>query len=243
LYSPQCPGYAAAYQAYLTAQACRANPQSSPTCPGYVVPISSSPTTTTPTTTTSSTSSNTPQLVSDPVVNQTITTTSTSTAPTAPAAAVQLTTPSSTQQTTATLAVESVQSTSSSSSSSSSTTTSSTTSTATTSTPRQTMQQARVEAARKEAISKGSEAVKESGEAKSMNAQVATQGLVIAAMGFNPSFDAYNNVVMRDVSFYKPFTIYGGQKTIDNRSASRGLFGATDRLHNEMISQQYQLGK
>jgi hypothetical protein len=243
LYSPQCPGYAAAYQTYLTAQACRANPQSSPTCPGYVVPISSSPTTTTPTTTTSSTSSNTPQLVSDPVVNQTITTTSTSTAPTAPAAAVQLTTPSSTQQTTATLAVESVQSTSSSSSSSSSTTTSSTTSTATTSTPRQTMQQVRVEAARKEAISKGSEAVKESGEAKSMNAQVATQGLVIAAMGFNPSFDAYNNVVMRDVSFYKPFTIYGGQKTIDNRSASRGLFGATDRLHNEMISQQYQLGK
>jgi hypothetical protein len=105
------------------------------------------------------------------------------------------------------------------------------------------MQQARVEAARKEAISKGTEAVKESGEAKSMNAQVATQGLVIAAMGFNPSFDAYSNVVMRDVSFYKPFTIYGGQKTIDNRSASRRLFGGTDQLHNEMTSQQYQLGK
>jgi hypothetical protein len=165
---------------------------------------------------------------------------------------VQLTTPSSTQQTTATLAVESVQSTpsSSSSSSSSSGSTSSSSSTAasstaatTTSTPRQSLQQARVEAARKEAISKGSEAVKESGEAKSMNAQVATQGLVIAAMGFNPSFDAYNNVVMRDVSFYKPFTIYGGQKTIDNRSASRGLFGATDRLHNEMVNSQYQLGK
>jgi hypothetical protein len=241
LYSPNCPGYDVAYQAFLRAQACQANSQSSPTCPGYVVPVASSPSTTT--TTTSSTSNSAPQLVSDPVVNQTITTTSTSTAPTAPAAAVQLTSPSSTQQTTATLAVESVQSTSSSSSSSSSTTTSSTTSTATTSTPRQTMQQARVEAARKEAISKGSEAVKESGEAKSMNAQVATQGLVIAAMGFNPSFDAYNNVVMRDVSFYKPFTIYGGQKTIDNRSASRGLFGATDRLHNEMISQQYQLGK
>jgi hypothetical protein len=105
------------------------------------------------------------------------------------------------------------------------------------------MQQARVEAAKREAVAKGSEAVKESGEAKSMNAQVATQGLVIAAMGFNPSFDAYSNVVMRDVSFYKPFTIYGGQKTIDNRSASRRLFGGTDQLHNEMTSQQYQLGK
>ena len=245
LYSPSCPGYTAAYQTFLFNQACTANPQSSPRCSGYVVPVA---TTTTTTTTTSSSSSSTPQLVSDPIVNQTITTTSTSTAPTAPAAAVQLTTPSSSQQTTTALAVESVQtqsttSSSSSSSSTSSSTTASSSSTTTASTPRQTMQQARVEAARKEAISKGTEAVKESGEAKSMNAQVATQGLVIAAMGFNPSFDAYSNVVMRDVSFYKPFTIYGGQKTIDNRSASRRLFGGTDQLHNEMTSQQYQLGK
>ena len=244
LYSPTCPGYEVAYQTFLRAQACQANPQSSPTCPGYVVPVVSSPSTTT--TTTSSTPSSTPQLVSDPVVNQTITATSTSTAPTAPAAAVQLTTPSSTTQTTTALAVESVQSTSSSSGSSgssSSTSSSTTTSSTTASTPRQTIQQARVEAAKREAVAKGSEAVKESGEAKSMNAQVATQGLVIAAMGFSPSFDAYSNVVMRDVSFYKPFTIYGGQKTIDNRSASRRLFGGTDQLHNEMTSQQYQLGK
>jgi hypothetical protein len=241
LYSPSCPGYTAAYQTFLFNQACTANPQSSPRCSGYVVPVA---TTTTTTTTTSSSSSSTPQLVSDPIVNQTITTTSTSTAPTAPAAAVQLTTPSSSQQTTTALAVESVQTQSSTSSSSSSTSPStSSSSSATASTPRQTMQQARIEAARKEAVAKGSEAVKESGEAKSMNAQVATQGLVIAAMGFNPSFDAYSNVVMRDVSFYKPFTIYGGQKTIDNRSASRRLFGGTDQLHNEMTSQQYQLGK
>jgi hypothetical protein len=241
LYSPQCPGYDVAYQAFLFNQACTANPQSSPRCSGYVVPVA---TTTTTTTTTSSSSSTTPQLVSDPIVNQTITTTSTSTAPTAPAAAVQLTTPSSSQQTTTALVVESVQTQSSTSSSSSSTSSStSSSSSATASTPRQTMQQARIEAARKEAVAKGSEAVKESGEAKSMNAQVATQGLVIAAMGFNPSFDAYSNVVMRDVSFYKPFTIYGGQKTIDNRSASRRLFGGTDQLHNEMTSQQYQLGK
>ena len=246
LYSSSCPGYTAAYQAFLFNQACTANPQSSPRCSGYVAPVAATITTTT--TTTSSTSSSTPQLVSDPIVNQTITTTSTSTAPTAPAAAVQLTTPSSSQQTTSALVVESVQtqsstSSSSSSSSPSSSTTASSSSTTTASTPRQTMQQARVEAAKKEAISKGTEAVKESGEAKSMNAQVATQGLVIAAMGFNPSFDAYNSVVMKDVSFYKPFTIYGGQKTIDNRSASRRLFGGTDQLHNEMTSQQYQLGK
>ena len=253
LYNSACPGYAAAYQAYQTAQACRANAQSSPTCPGYVTPTAGSSTTTNNTTTTaevvavssSGTVSTTPAIVADPIVNQTITTTSTSTAPTAPAAAVQLTTPSSSQQTTTALVVESVQSQSSSSSSSSqsSSTAASSSSSTTTSTPRQTMQQARVDAAKREAISKGTEAVKEGGEAKSMNAQVATQGLIVAAMGFNPSFDAYNSVVMKDVSFYKPFTIYGGQKTIDNRSASRRLFGGTDQLHNEMTSQQYQLGK
>lgn len=260
LYDPACPGYATAYQTYLRNQACQANPQSSPTCPGYVGPTVA--TTTTPTTvvaTTTSSSSSTPPVVADPVVNQTITTTSTSTAPTAPAAPVQLVTPAatSTQQTTTALAVESVQSQSSSSSSSSSSSTGSSSSGSSTSTassaassssttaptPRQNLQQARLEAARKQAVEKGAEAVKESGEAKSIEQQKATQGLIIAAMGFNPGFDAYNSVVMRDVSFYKPFTIYSGQRTVDNRSAARGLFGGTDRLHNQMVDQQYQLGK
>jgi hypothetical protein len=264
LYNSACPGYAAAYQTYQTSQACRANTQSNPTCPGYVTPTASSPTATNNTTTTtevvavssSGTVSTTPSIVADPNVNRVVTSTSTSTAPTAPAAPVQLTSPSSSQQTTTALVVESIQSQSSSSSSSStsssssssssspsSTTTSSASSSTTTSTPRQTMQQARVEAAKREAISKGTEAVKESGEAKSMNAQVATQGLIVAAMGFNPSFDAYNGVVMRDVSFYKPFAIYGGQKNVDNAKVSRKLFSGTDQLHNEMTSQQYQLGK
>ena len=250
LYSPDCPGYATAYQTYLRNQACQANPQSSPSCSGYVAPVAI--TTATPTTT--STTTTTPQVVADPVVNQTITTPSTATAPTAPAAPVQLTTSTtSSQQTTTALVVETVQSQSTSTASS---TTSSTTSTAastsstigsssttTQPTARQSLQQARVEAARREAVAKGAEAVKESGEAKSMTAQVATQGLVIAAMGFNPGFDAYNTVVMKDVSFYKPFTIYGGQRTVDNRSASRGLFGSTDQLHNQMVDQQYQLGR
>jgi hypothetical protein len=248
LYSPNCPGYAEAYRTYLAAQACQANPQSSPTCSGYVAPVVATNTTTT----TANSTTATPQVISDPVVNQAVTITSTTTAPTAPAAPVQLTTsPTSTQQTTTALVVESVQtqstsstssgSTSSSTSSSTASTTSSTTSSAPTA--RQSIQQARVEAARKQAAEKGSEAVKESGQARSMDAQVATQGLVIAAMGFNPAFDAYTNVAMKDVSFYRPYSIYTGQRNVDNRSAGRGLFGATDRLHNQMVDQQYQLGK
>lgn len=241
LYDPLCPGYQQAYQTYLANQACTANPQSSPSCSGYVAPVVAATTTTATTTTT------TPQLVADPVVNQTITTTSTSTAPTAPAAPVQLTTATtSSQQTTTALVVETVQSQSTSTASStttSTTSTSSSTSSTTQPTARQNLQQARLEAARKQAVEKGTEAVKESGEARSMEQQKVTQGLIIAAMSFNPGFDAYNSVVMKDASFYKPFTIYGGQRTVDNRAASRGLFGSTDRLHNQMVDQQYQLGQ
>ena len=260
LYSTECPGYATAYQTYLRNQACQANPQSSPTCAGYVAPSVATTSTAAPVVVTSTTStSSTPPVVADPVVNQTITATSTTTAPTAPAAPVQLVTPAvtSTQQTTTALVVESVQSQSSSSASSSNTSSSGSssssaastaapstgTSTTTAPTARQSLQQARIEAARKQAVEKGSEAVKESGEARSMEQQKVTQGLIIAAMGFNPGFDAYNSVVMKDVSFYKPFTIYSGQRTVDNRSAARGLFGSTDRLHNQMVDQQYQLGR
>ena len=262
LYSPQCPGYDVAYQAFLFNQACTANPQSSPRCSGYVTPTASSTTNTTTTepvavVSSSGSVSTTPAIVADPNVNKVVTSTSTSTAPTAPAAPVQLTSSSSTQQTTTALVAETATSqqssssssseSSSSSSSSASSTTSSTSSSngsssSSTQSPRQTLQQARVEAAKREAISKGTQAVKESGEAKSMSAQIATQGLVIAAMGYNPSFDVYNSVVMKDASFYKPFTIYGGQKNVDNARVGRRLFGATDQLHNQMVQSQYELG-
>jgi hypothetical protein len=61
-------------------------------------------------------------------------------------------------------------------------------------------------------------------------------------MGFVPGFDAYN-VALRDVAFYKPYAIYGNQRTIDNRSASRALFGATDKVHSDMVQEQYELRK
>lgn len=253
LYNSGCPGYAAAYQAYQVTQACTANSQSSPSCSGYVAPE----TTTAPTAaevavaSNTSTTTVTPTVVANPIVNRVVTSTSTSTSAAQPAAPVQLVAPSNATQTTTALVVEAVQSQNTASSSntnnqSASSTSSNTSSSSTTTaapTARQSIQQARVEAARKQAVARGAEAIKESGEAKSMDAQVATQGLVVAAMGFNPAFDAYNNVTIKDAQFYKPFTIYSGQTTVDNRAASRSLFGSTDRLHNEMVNQQYQLGK
>jgi hypothetical protein len=95
---------------------------------------------------------------------------------------------------------------------------------------------------KEQADSVGSNAMKDSNNAGSMEQQKQIQNVVLGAMGYVPGFDAYN-VVLKDVAFYKPYSVYGNQRTIDNRAASRGLFGATDAKHNEMISSQYQLGK
>jgi hypothetical protein len=76
------------------------------------------------------------------------------------------------------------------------------------------------------------------GKATDMEQQKQIQNVVIQAMGFTPGFDAYK-VMMPDVAGYKPYSIYGNQRTVDNRSARR-LFGGTDQLHNEMVNSQYK---
>ena len=64
-------------------------------------------------------------------------------------------------------------------------------------------------------------------------------GVDIAAMATQPKgFDVYAMAVMKDNSFYAPKDIYGNQKTIDNARALRQL--SSDRLHQEMVDQQYR---
>jgi hypothetical protein len=52
-----------------------------------------------------------------------------------------------------------------------------------------------------------------------------------------PGFNQYASLVLRDAAFYAPKEIYRGQKTVDNARALRQL--ASDRLHQEMVNQQY----
>ena len=52
-----------------------------------------------------------------------------------------------------------------------------------------------------------------------------------------PGFNQYASLVLRDAAFYAPKEIYRGQKTVDNARALRQL--ASDRLHQEMVDQQY----
>ena len=62
----------------------------------------------------------------------------------------------------------------------------------------------------------------------------------LASLGAVPlGFDAYSSM-LPDGSFYAPREIYQGQRNVDNARALRGL--GTDRLHQEMVNQQYNQG-
>ena len=63
----------------------------------------------------------------------------------------------------------------------------------------------------------------------------------IASMAIQPSgYQAYS-VMMPDVAFYAPKEIYKNQVNVDNVRLLRGL--GSDRLHQEMVNQQYKLGQ
>lgn len=109
-------------------------------------------------------------------------------------------------------------------------------------TARQEIQAKRQEAARAKAVEDGKNLANSMGKAADMESQKAVQNVVIAAMGFTPGFDAYGKTVIPDGMGYKPFTVYNGQKNIDNRANLR-MWSGTDKLHNDMVDSQYNRGK
>ena len=86
---------------------------------------------------------------------------------------------------------------------------------------------------------KAQEEMKKAEGAKSFEAQVATQVAVVNAIAFVPGFDAYQNTKIIDVNALQLQRQYG-KDVVDNRRLGRGLFGPTDRLHQEMVNQQYR---
>lgn len=106
-------------------------------------------------------------------------------------------------------------------------------------TARQALAERRQEAAKAEAIEKGKNLAKTMGNVKSMEDQLATQDLVVGAMGYNPNFSAYQKSFVPDTVFYRPFTVYNNQKNIDNRRAQR-IFGGSEVKHQEMVDSQYK---
>lgn len=68
----------------------------------------------------------------------------------------------------------------------------------------------------------------------------AAGSVTIAAIAKMPvGYDLYTSMTLKDVTFYKPEEVYRGQKTVDNVRLLRGLTGASDRVHQEMVDSQY----
>jgi hypothetical protein len=95
------------------------------------------------------------------------------------------------------------------------------------------------EAAAKEAQDNPSAVAAEMDAADSMERQVEIQNVVLGAMGFVSGFDAYGRATIPDALGYRPFEIYPGQQNIDT-PAARGLIGGSDRIHEEMVNEQYR---
>jgi hypothetical protein len=244
LYSTQCPLYEEAY--YV--QQCTISPLYDSGCTGYTEAyalkyiINSTTTEVVVNTTTEQTS--TTQLVSDPAVNQTLTTTTTSVSPSQPVAPVQLVAAPQPAVTVAAAAkTEETKEEAKAADSKESTTITATASSSDNKdqpkTTRQQLAERRLEAARAKAVEDGKQLAGKMGEAASLEAQIQVQGVVMAAMGFVPGFDAYGRVALPDVAGYKPFEIYRGQRNIDNPAGRRFLTGA-DRMHQEMVDAQYR---
>lgn len=270
LYSPQCPGYAQAYftqqctvnalsdpscpgyaNAYLTYQ-CSVNPLYATTCVGYeqayfnqqceqnqlysqlcpgynqayaLKNIIAQPSKVQQTQQVEN--SSTPELVavvSDPIVNNVITTSNTVT--TAAVSTVPLVTTGVSNVSTASVSTPSINSTPPTENKVSS--------------ARQELAAKREAQAKAQAVEKGKNLANDMGKVADMESQKQIQNVVIQAMGFTPGFDAYN-VKIHDVPGYKPFTVYGNQKNVDNAKLGRRMFGPTEQLHDDLVKMQFDI--
>jgi hypothetical protein len=110
-------------------------------------------------------------------------------------------------------------------------------------TTRQALAEQRMAAAREAAAKSAQEnsgaVTAEMDSAASLEQQVELQNVVLGAMGFVAGFDAYGRVTLPDGVGYAPFVIYPGQRNIDT-PAARGLIGRSDRIHEEMVNEQYR---
>jgi hypothetical protein len=84
---------------------------------------------------------------------------------------------------------------------------------------------------------KSGPAVRNGGRVEGMEGGPDPAQLARAPMDFNQ----YLNAQLKDAQFYSSKEIYGGQRNVDNQRLLRGLTGGSDRLHQQMIDQQYNI--
>ena len=98
------------------------------------------------------------------------------------------------------------------------------------------------EAAKKEATAQAKELANNMAKATTLEAQTASQGLVVGLIGFVPGFSAYQNAIIPDALGAAVSRQYS-KPTVDNRSAQRQLSGSNEYRWREMVDSQYNRGK
>jgi outer membrane biosynthesis protein TonB len=74
---------------------------------------------------------------------------------------------------------------------------------------------------------------------KEFEQTVAAQAAAVNAISFVPGFSAYQNAIIPDTNALVMQRQYN-KPTVDNARAMRQLNGASDRLHQQMIDEQYR---
>jgi hypothetical protein len=75
---------------------------------------------------------------------------------------------------------------------------------------------------------------------KNVQNNEAAGNVTIDSIAKQPANYAQYFSALPDTAFYAPKEIYRNQRTVDNARTLRGLQGGSDRLHQEMINQQYK---
>lgn len=75
---------------------------------------------------------------------------------------------------------------------------------------------------------------------KNVQNNEAAGNVTIESIAKQPANYVQYFAALPDVTFYAPKEIYKNQKTVDNARTLRGLQGGSDKLHQQMVDQQYK---
>jgi hypothetical protein len=199
LYNSGCPGYADAFRKKQIADACSVNPQSNPQCPGYTITQQITAVSTTTSLPVPSVGNEdvaklltTPQVTSDPIVNQALSSNQQST--------------QTNQQTNRNVSPQP-----------------------------QSSQRSQIREQQRRAGDQ-----QRSQQSSQRNAQQDPQDAVMASLSTVPGFSAYEQAKLPDMPFYKAEDIYRRATIADNARALRQLNQRSDRIHKEMVDEQYR---
>jgi hypothetical protein len=77
-------------------------------------------------------------------------------------------------------------------------------------------------------------------ETATRDTQQVQQDTALATLAEVPGFNNYQSAIIPDAQFYQPKDLYRGNVIRDNARAQRSLTQRSDRLHTEMINEQYR---